>query len=298
MAGLGDSLNERGIVRAALDEGHEVDLVASWPQVFHDMPQVRLIRANSTLPYCAQNEADEVEAFAPDPGYVGVKTIPVTYLGEDLKKGMSFMQAMGMRSGFTPRFTRFVAPEIWGRNISILTNRPLLLYRPLVERATWGASRMRNPLPFVYDSVLEAIREQFFVVGVAELNHGIETIVSRAEPDLMLYAGEMTFRQLAYLAGKCALVVSPPGMGLLLGLHSSVPTIGVFGGYETAAQYAHIAPTPFLAIEPENPCCCLTLGHDCDRTTNIERAVERAREFAHAALDRHFTTAHRAGRAA
>ena len=48
MHGVGDSLHERAIVRELLRE-HEVWLLTSWPNFYHDMPDVHLLPLRSPI---------------------------------------------------------------------------------------------------------------------------------------------------------------------------------------------------------------------------------------------------------
>lgn len=282
MHGLGDAFHERSAVQGLLERGCDVEVGTSWPSVFHDMP-VRCVRSNSTIPYCAQNEANEADRFVERS--FGVQVLPVTYLGHEIAGGNTFTGSIAKRIGVEPVFKRFVVPEEWGEKVRLDIERPVMIVRPLVQRTIWAASPKRNPLPEVYEAVFNAIREHFFVISVADLRFGIENVVAKTPADVELHEGQLSFRQLAWLMSKSALTMSSPGMGVVMGQHIGVPTIGVFGGHESAAAYGDI-PGPFLAVQPENPCNCFNTMHNCDKTTDIEAAVAAAKEFAHAALSK------------
>ncbi len=41
MHGMGDCIHQRAVIRQLLDR-HEIWLETSWPQIYHDMPQIHL----------------------------------------------------------------------------------------------------------------------------------------------------------------------------------------------------------------------------------------------------------------
>lgn len=282
MHGLGDTFHERPLLQAAARRG-PVEVITSWPSVLFDIP-VRCVRAKSHIPYCAQNEVNEAHMFVSSSQ--SARRVPLTYLGHELAAGDTFSSSMAKRASVQPEYKRYVPPDEWGASIDLAVTKPIMFYRPLLDRKIWGAMTKRNPLREVYDAVFAAIRQHFFVVSVADLTFGIEHIISNADADLELHQGELSYRQMAWLVSRSALVFSSPGMGVVMGLHCETPTIGIFGGYENARVYGDATPGPFCAIEPITPCCCFDLAHKCDKIVDLPRAIERAKEFVDATLSR------------
>lgn len=285
MHGLGDAFHERSVVRGILQQTSTVQLHTSWPSVFHDMP-VQCLPANSTLPYCAVNEHEERHLFSKEKPYV--RTLPLTYLGHELQAGETFMSSMCRRAGVRPVFEPFPVPDAWGKHLPIRSEKPWLLFRPLVQRTTFHGSVRRNPDVTAYEAVYSAIRDDYYVISVADLTTGIEHLLTNVDVDLELHSRDLTFKEMAWVLSRSALAMSSPGMGLVMGLHIGTPTIGVFGGYESGKTYNDVSPMPRLFIEPVTPCCCFDSRHDCDKTIDIPAATRRAKEFSDAALHRHY----------
>lgn len=284
MQGLGDAFHERSVVRGILRHTSTLQLTTSWPSVFHDMP-VQCLPAGSTLPYCAVNEYEERNFFAKTPPYV--HTLPLTYLGHELQAGETFMSSMCRRAGVEPVFEPFPVPDAWGAHLPLPREKPWMLFRPLVQRTTFHGSSKRNPDKAAYEAIYNAIKDDYYVISVADLTTGIEHLLTDVQVDLELHSRDLTFRELAWVLSRSALAMSSPGMGLVMGLHIGTPTIGVFGGYESAKTYSDISPLPRLFIEPVNPCCCFDSQHACDKTIDIPAATRRAKEFSDASLHRH-----------
>lgn len=286
MHGLGDNLHQRAVV-AALSRKHEVWLDTPWPCLYHDMPEVRLVSNGSKLRTQAKNVAREAEKFTRERPPASAKVLRVAYTPDEVRKAGSVLAAMAKHCGVRPGdFSLPIRPEWESRADSLIeqwgTSKPIMLYRPLVERTEWGGCRTRNPDRDAYRDIFEAIRDRFFVVSVADLAPGKEWMVSHpVEADVEYHKGELDIELLAAVVARSALVFTPPGFAVVLSQAVGTPVISIFGGYENAKSFlggAHLAP--YLGIDPIKPCECFSHSHACQKKIDVQAAKVRAAQFA------------------
>jgi len=177
-------------------------------------------------------------------------------------------------------------PEPWLRLADhridrFFTTKPIMVYRPLVERTEWEGCRGRNPDARAYYDILYSLRKDFFVVSVADLVPDKEWISGvPIIADVELHHGELTFEEMAALFGYADLVFSSPGFAPLLAQAVGTPSITVFGGHEssmTIKDGAKFAPT--LGIDPIEPCNCFDHRHAHKKAINVPLAINRALTF-------------------
>lgn len=281
MFGIGDGLHERSIVRQYL-KTHEVWLETPWPSMFHDMPQVRLFPKRTILRTQAKNAARESDKYSRELPPINTPRLKVWYTHEQLRRTGSFVAAMSETCRVDPASFRLPIPDRWieqAQRVSASIDKPLMIYRPLVERTEWIAGRQRNPDPAAYDTLFRSIRDDYFVVSVADLQQGKEWAVSHPiDADIEMHAGELDFETLAGLVSLADLVYTAPGFALILAQAVDTPVISIFGGHESGRFYDHGRPTDLL-IDPTAPCECFSKTHQCDKRINIERAEADIRQF-------------------
>jgi len=171
--------------------------------------------------------------------------------------------------------------------LSLANGKPIMVYRPLVERTEWSGSKARNPDKQVYFDLYDSIREDFFVVSIADLVDRVEWKVDMvdATADLEFHHGELTFEQLAALFSEATLVYAHPGFSVPLAQSVGTPVISVFGGYENSKSFSVGAQwAPYCGVDPINPCQCFLHTHPCDKTIDVPRALEQVRKFTSDAL--------------
>lgn len=291
MHGLGDNLHQRAVVRHYM-RLHRVWLETPWPSVYHDLigPNLKLLRANTGLRTQAKNEARQAAAYSVGPPPNLKRTIPVWYEPAQVRAYGSFLGAMLCHTGAPATFTdfRLPVPDRWIRGwLRVLYaaigqpsyyGKPIMVYRPLVERTEWGGCASRNLDAWTYGALAAGLRDKFFVVSIADTEPGKEWISGADIPaDLKLHKGELDFETLAGLFAEASLVYSPSGFAIPLAQAVGTPSICVFGGHESSrtsynlgAQYA-----PYLPIDTVNPCDCFEHNHACEK--RIDYAVAQAR---------------------
>jgi ADP-heptose:LPS heptosyltransferase len=167
-----------------------------------------------------------------------------------------------------------------------------MVYRPLVDRPSdWTGCNARNPDHAAYAALFRSIRDQFFVVSVADLKPNYEWIVGeRVEVDAVVHAGELEFEALAALISLSGLVFCSPGFAAVLAQAVATPVACIFGGYERSAFFfAGAKSAPVLGIDPIHPCECFSHAHDCRKTIDLPAATERLGLFASEAAERYLT---------
>lgn len=280
MVGIGDSLHQRAVV-SELAKTREIWLRTPWPQLYHDMPEIRLLPHAFHDRAIDRNSAAAASFYSTDSAPTHAVKTSITYADGGVARHGSVVAAMGAAAGAEPGTFEFPVPDAWKRAARIARaprGRKLLVYRPLTERVA-GASRTRNPDPAAYKAIFDQLRSRYFVVSVADLAPGDEWQVSLpVEPDIELHAGELALEGLVGLFAIADLVYCAPGMATVLAQAVQTPAITVFGGFETRESFAGTG-SPWLPIEPRRPCGCWREDHACDKEIDVPAAVERVERF-------------------
>lgn len=295
MHGLGDNLHQRALLRQLMVR-HEIWLETSWAAPYHDLvgEGLRLVRKATPLRTQTKNAIREAKAFTQAPG-PRARTIRVWYRPEEVRRRGSVLAAMCVATGcdYAAADFRLPIPEDWRRRADELIaawrpTKPLLIYRPLIERNEWSGCRARNPDHDGYAAIFESLRDDFFVVSIADLVSGVEGIVGKPiKADVEFHRGELVFEMLAALLARAALVFCSPGFAAVLAQAVMTPAITVFGRYERAYSFSAGARfSPFLGIEPINPTDDFRHDESSDKAIDIAAASGRAGVFADQARQR------------
>lgn len=284
MHGLGDNLHQRAVIRE-LSRDREVWLDTPWPSLYHDI-DVKLVSAGTRLRTQAKNLKREADLLAADPVPASAERLTLSYPVSEVRRRGSVLGAMSAIAGVPVGDFRLPIPPAWFEKADALIRgwapaRPLMIYRPLGERAEWGACRNRNPDFDAYRDLFEQARDQFFVVSVADFAPGKEWMTGHpVDADVSLHGGELDFQTLAALFSRAGLIFTAPGFATVLGQAVETPTVTVFGGYEDASSFLPGARfSPWLAIEPKRPCACWSHTHGCDKAIDAEQASRALADF-------------------
>jgi ADP-heptose:LPS heptosyltransferase len=289
MQGLGDNIHQRAIVRE-LTRKQVVYLETPWPSVYHDLrgPNLKLVCKLSSLRTQMKNmerEASRYDMTHP-PQNFGDRVITVWYSGYNVVQEGSVLAAMCNNASITERDFSLPVPDEWKYStmeyLGGWTNgKPLLVYRPLVQRTEWEGCHARNPLIDQYHDIFQSIRDQFYVVSIADLVPHIEWIASKPiNSDLELHAGELPFEVMAGLFARASMVYASPGFAVPLAQAVGTPVVCVFGGYEDSRSFAGgAALAPYLGIDPKNPCTCFVHNHKCLKEIDVPSAIARLHNF-------------------
>lgn len=287
MMGLGDCIHQRAVIRQLM-ERNEVWLQTPWPSLYADLAGEGLILlpAQTTLRTQAKNIARQAALFADRRPTAGMRVIDTLYrdlrhtsfLGAMLKKCGCDLASADFRLPVDPEAERTVRRMVRAWHAT----KPLLVYRPLVERGEWGACAARNPDHAAYARLFNEIAPDFFTVSIADLDGEHEYMVGeRVKADVECHLGEFDVETLAALMANAALVYCSPGFALIMAQAVGTPVIAVFGGHENARHYIDtVLYAPFLGINPMVPCSCFSEEHACQKAINLARALPEVRRFA------------------
>jgi len=284
--GLGDNLHQRGCVRQLMRD-HEVWLYSSWVSVYHDLIADGLHVINKRSPLRTQSKNAKREEHLFETVQCGpVRSTPLPYRPEAVRRYNSVLAAMCEIWGvsYADADFRIPIPEEWADAVpkyAFGNGKPLLVYRPPTIRTEWRGSAARNPDPVAYAELYRSIRDQFFVVSVADLLPNYEWIAGDEMPaDVKFHKGELAFEQLAALFHLADMVLCAPGFAVVLAQAVSTPVVAVFGGYEDSRSFSGGARyTPYLGIDPITPCRCFSHYHSCQKQIDIPAAKEKLNRF-------------------
>lgn len=284
MHGLGDNIRQRAIVREYLKKG-PVWLTSSWVSVYEDLiPQgLHIVHRPSSLRTQTKNAERERERFSRVPIPRDATRVRVWYPPDLVRKSGTILKAMGKATHCEPfDFTINVLADWWDSLLQKLPanaiSKPIMLYRPLVDRPSdWGGCNARNPDFDAYSKLFEAIRDQFYVISVADLQPAKEWIVGvRHAVDYKFHAGELSVEELFALTKMASLVYCSPGFAAVMAQAVGTPVVCVFGGYERSSFFfdGHkIAPC--VGIDTISPCDCFSHSHACEKRIDIPTALRR-----------------------
>lgn len=291
MEGLGDSFHHRAIIRQLLARGESILLETSWPSVFHDLVGAQLQLVFPGLRHRTQikNALRERHLYS---GAAFPQSAKVYTMHFRPRQGWRFRSVLGemWRSfdGFGLDLDaadfRLSVPKDWAPELRARlaeAEKPLLFYRPLVDRSNWRVSRARNPDGNAYAALYQEIRDGFCVVSVADLKRGEEWIVgTKADADIEFHAGELGVRELCVLASMSAFVFASPGFAVPLAQAIGTPTIAVFGNFENSRSFCEGAKfTPYCAIDTVSKCQHFQPYCNCSKRIDLPAGIAKLRHF-------------------
>jgi len=289
MHGLGDNLHQRALLRQLTAE-HQVWLESSWVAPYHDLVAqgLRIVQRPTQLRTQTKNAAREAAQFHSGGPPPRTRAIQVTYAPREVNTRGSVLAAMCHVTGcdYATADFRLPVPPAWQAKAAGLIaqwrpDRPIMIYRPLVERKEWTGCGARNPDLNHYADLFDAIRDRFFVVSIADLVPGIEWMTSKPRTaEVTLHAGELDFETLAALMAQAGLVFASPGFAVVLAQAVGTPAVCVYGGYEPPHTFAAGARhSSYLPIAPIRPCACWRHGHSCNKRIDMPAALASLRRF-------------------
>lgn len=269
----------------------DVWLETPWPSLYHDMvgERLHLIDRGSFLRTQAKNAEREKANFTATDAPDGAEYLQSMYRPVAVREHGSVLAAMCANADVPPgRFDFPLKPEWLAAARAIRatfnTDKPVLLFRPLMNRTEWGGCLARNPDREAYAAIFEALRARFYVVSIADLVPGKEWIVGKQfEADREYHDGEIPFTTLAALFSLSQLVLTSPGFAIPLAQAVGTPVVCVFGGYENSSSFRHeFSDAPYLGIDPIRPCHCFSHTHDCQKEIDLPAALDQLEKFINA----------------
>jgi hypothetical protein len=277
MHGLGDNLHQRPFVRAT-SEQDETYLATPWPQLYADLPAVKVLPVNTFLRTQRKNVQRGYKWYS-FPDSLNARIIEVHYGSNTMTRGslhdeLERLMPLGGRPYIND------APDFGPSPVR--ATKPIAVVRPVTVRKEW-CSVARNPLPEYIQYASKKLREEgFHVVTIADIEHRVEWIEGNTpEADSEFLHGELPVEQLMALIANAALLVTPVGWSLHAGIAYRTPTICIAGG-----RGSHCAPwketdprqdlTKLKWMMPDRYCMCDIQDHNCDkRIHHFERKFDR-----------------------
>lgn len=292
--GIGDNIHQRAVMRELM-RSHDVWLHTCHFNIYHDLVEqgLKLVMRSTSLHAQAKTIAREQQQFS-DANFPAApsntKPLKIGYPKQLIDQHGSILESMfgcvGLKMPDKPDFSLPVKLK-WREGIEAAIRawntggKPLMVHRPVTIRREWDG-RSRNPDPQAYDELYRSIRDQFFVVSIADLRPDREWIDGPHQAvDLKLHKGELSFPEVAALFEAADLVFCNAGFAPVLAQAVGTPVIVIYGGREsfrtTQRVGAHLART--LPIDVINPCDCHTNNHACDKRIDLPAAHKRLAEF-------------------
>jgi ADP-heptose:LPS heptosyltransferase len=307
MHGLGDNLHQRGILRQLMQR-YDVTLESSWVAPYHDLIKdgLKVVNKPTSLRTQAKNAKREARLFHKRQP-VATRTRKVWYSPQEVRANRGVLSAMCRNCdvSYERADFRLPVPAEWvaAARAAVPTDRPILVYRPLVERTEWKGCAARNPDHDAYAALYASIRDKFHVVSIADLAPGKEWMVGHDAianaqyagaqyVDQRFHAGELPFETLAGLFSCAAMVFAAPGFAVILAQAVETPVAAVFGSYEASYSFSGGARfSPYLGIDPIIPCDDFNHSNTKDKTIDVAAATARLAVFASEAIERHYRRA-------
>jgi hypothetical protein len=269
MQGLGDNIYQRAILTQIRTR---VYLSTAWPQIYADLGHITAVPSGTNLRTQAKNERRG--------GYAG-SSIHRQWKPWHYRQGPeSILESLAAGLGLTvPRF-EMSAPAYEGPEIG----RPYIVVRPVCLRKEWK-SDSRNPLPGYVAEAVEALREDFTIVSVADLQDGQEWALDPLpKADIVYHRGELSVERLLGLVRGAAGLVGGVGWIVPAALAYRIPLFLIYGGwgYSNGPHRLFGPGVDRSFVEEAMPdvfCNCNSNSHACDKRISAPMG-DRARAFA------------------
>lgn len=286
MHGLGDCVHQRAVVRALKKDGHTVAIETPWPQLYGDMesplflPETTLrtqhkncVNLSKRVPYLEATDLPKFDAVLKN-WYTGGEVRQYGFVGAMLHRLSLPWDEADFKINVPPINNRLIEQVL-----PMAKGKPIMIYRPLVDRKEWDGCENRNPVSESYAALFEAIREKYFVISIADLVPEVEWISGiPIKADMELHNGEVNLDALLWLFSVAAMVFCSPGFALPLAQAVGTPVICVFGGRENSKLYTQNAAT--LGVDTITPCDCFDHRHACVKTIDLKTQIPRVKAFA------------------
>lgn len=283
MHGLGDNLHIRAVVRDLVVD-NEVYIQTPWPSVFHDL-EVTFVHTRPTLRTQSKNAQRQHSLYACNQPPSNAIQIQPSYSKREIEKRGNIVKAMAAICGTKSNDFSLPIPESWKDKATKALSgyqitKPILFYRPLVLRTEWDGCEARNPDTKAYAALIRAIKDDYFVVSVADLVDNVEWMISEdIEPDVKFHKGELDFETMAGLASIAKLIYCSPGFAVILGQAVGSKTAVVFGAFDVPQVFDH-GNSANLFITPIAKAEIFERPKNFDKRIDLDYWIPKLKEFA------------------
>lgn len=267
MQGLGDNIYQRAFVKSWVKQS-EVILETPWPELYADLPNLKLIKPHSRLRTQSKNIANADKSLWARP-YFG-NALRISYADKGIVRGM--------REAFRIDCDKFDLPDF-----DSPVQGKYAVIRPATVRKEWMAAS-RNPKPeYLAECAKKLISEGYTLVSVADLEDDVEwALEPLPEAHIRFHKGELNIKQLLGLVQHAELVVGGIGWLTPAAVAYNVPAWFIFGGFgryncpETLFDAERMDLSKIGYAMPDEFCRCGDGDHNCkkDISNHAEKFAE------------------------
>ena len=256
MQGLGDNIYQRAFIKSAVKIS-PVILETPWPEIYQDLPNLRLVRPHTRLRTQAKNAEKADKSLWGQPYYGNA--IQISYGDKGIMRGM--------REKFAVDSSTFDLP-----NFDSPINGRYAVIRPATVRKEWMAAS-RNPKPEYLAECAKILLERGFkVISVADLQDGEEWAVEPLPKSTETYhKGEFDIKQLLGLIQHASVVVGGVGWLTPASIAYKVPSWVILGGFgrynapENLFDAGRMDLSKLGYAMPDDFCRCGDGAHNCKK---------------------------------
>jgi len=237
MVGIGDNLYARPFVRAIAEQTDtQVSLMTGFPQLFEDIPRIRMVRAQTSIPYVQDNirfwgETHDWRGAPRIDGKESPKMEP-TFISYDPNDPANVTDQIARMFPIRRYYFDLPPPNEDTLRMSVLRTlyrERYVVVRPVVVREGFGTTA-RNALPgYIYAATEQLKAAGIKTVSVANFNANETGVAPLPQADVTLNEGELNIPELIHLFRNSAGVVSGPGFAMPMAVAARVPLLAVWG---------------------------------------------------------------------
>lgn len=271
MQGMGDTVYQRPALGALSKRGTPVYVRTSWPQLYEDMPHVRVLRPSTNLRTQSVN-ALRYRGYHDDPP--SPHRARCGYKVRDFQEGTHPSDAIARQLGVQPDYSWF---PLRGDQALGGDRKPVGIVHAATVRQEWynGA----RPCKTEYLSSLVRNHPEYTWISLAWICGPAETWYDDPpQADERYEHGELQFDELLQLLRTASVIVSCVGFCLPLGPALGTPTLILYGGDVPPSVLEapwmgpldHVAPDPF--------CACYAARHNdgrCNKELDMRLVEEK-----------------------
>jgi len=235
MVGIGDNLYARPFVRD-MAEVADVSLMTGFPQLFEDIPRIRMVRAKTSLPYVQENIRFWGETHdwrgAPRVDKRDGPQMEPTFISYDPNDPENVVTQIGAKFSLHRPF-RFDLPAPNEERVTPALRQMFreryAVIRPVVVREGFGTTA-RNCLPgYIYSATEQLKAAGIKTIAVANFNDNEIGIAPLPNADINWVRGELRINELVELVRNATAVVSGPGFAMPMAVAAHRPLLAIWG---------------------------------------------------------------------
>jgi ADP-heptose:LPS heptosyltransferase len=237
MVGIGDNLYARPFIKD-LALHHQVSLMTGFPQLFGDIRGIRLVRAQTSLPYVKKNirdwGVDNDWRGAPREKPDDEHQMEPVFMAYDPNDPANVTEQIE-RAFPIRHLYQFDLPPPDFRGINsylttlFQTRKKYVVIRPVVVREGFGTSARNCKAKYVHEAVETLKSHGILTISVARIGDGETGEAPLPECDISYMDGVLSFPEMIELVRHSAGVVSGPGFAMPMAVAAKRPLLAIWG---------------------------------------------------------------------